>query len=63
VLVPDTAVTPRSADAADDYLISLAEASRAVVVSGDKHVLTLAESFPIETPAAFLGRLAADTKL
>lgn len=57
VLVPDTAVTARSADAADDYLISLAEASRAVLVSGDKHVLALADSFPIDTPAKFLVRL------
>ena len=63
VLAADPVVTPRSVDPADDYLISLAEASRAVLVSGDKHVLALAGSFPIESPAAFLGRLAADTKL
>lgn len=61
--VADPAVTPRSVDPADDYLISLAEASRAFLVSGDKHVLALAGSFPIETPSVFLGRLAADTKL
>jgi putative PIN family toxin of toxin-antitoxin system len=63
MLVPDTAVTARSVDAADDYLISLAEASRAVLVSGDKHLLDLAESFPIETPADFLRRLEAAGKL
>ena len=57
VLVADPAVTPRSVDPADDYLISLSEASRAVLVSGDKHLLDLADSFPIETPAAFLRRL------
>ena len=61
--VADPAVTPRSVDPADDYLISLSEASRAVLVSGDKHLLDLADSFPIETPSAFLGRLVADTKL
>ena len=55
----DAPATPRSTDAADDYLISLAESARAVLVSGDKHVLALAESFPIETPVEFLRRLAA----
>ena len=57
VLMADAAATPRSTDAADDYLISLAEASRAVLVSGDTHVLALADLFPIETPAEFLRRL------
>ena len=57
LLAGDTAAPPRSADAADDYLIALAETQRAVLVSGDKHLLDLAELFPIETPSAFLDRL------
>lgn len=49
----------RSADPDDDYLIALAEAAAAVLVSGDKHVLALADSLPIRTPAGFLAELDA----
>ena len=59
LLVGDPAAPRRSADEGDDYLIALAETQRAVLVSGDKHLLDLAESFPIETPADFLRRLEA----
>lgn len=48
---------PRSPDAGDDYLLALAEAERAVLVSGDRHVLGLAERFPIFAPRAFLETL------
>jgi putative PIN family toxin of toxin-antitoxin system len=57
VVAEDATPVPRSADAADDYLIALAEAQRAVLVSGDKHLLDLADAFPIESPTAFLRRL------
>lgn len=57
VLVDDTAAPPRSADPADDYVVSLAETQRAVLVSGNKHLLDLADSFPIESPREFLARL------
>jgi putative PIN family toxin of toxin-antitoxin system len=43
-----------SADEADDYLIALAAAHDALLVSGDKHLLALAEGLPIATPARFL---------
>jgi putative PIN family toxin of toxin-antitoxin system len=43
-----------SADAADDYLIALAAGNDAVLVSGDKHLLELADEFPILPPARFL---------
>ena len=41
----------RSADPSDDYLLALAEAAHALLVSGDKHLLDLADAFPILTPA------------
>lgn len=50
----------RSPDAGDDYLIALAEAERAVVVSGDQHLLGLAEDLPIFSPVDFLGLLDRD---
>jgi uncharacterized protein len=53
----DVEPTPRSADPADDYLIALAEHSRAILVSGDKDLLELGPALPIENPARFLRRL------
>ena len=47
----------RAADPADDYLIALAAAERAVLVSGDSHLTMLADRFPVRTPAAFLASL------
>jgi uncharacterized protein len=49
----------RSAGAGDDYLIALAAQERAVLVSGDQHLLALGEELPIETARAFLDKLAA----
>jgi putative PIN family toxin of toxin-antitoxin system len=48
----------RSADPDDDYLLALAEQERAVLVSGDQHLLALAGELPILTPRAFLDALA-----
>lgn len=55
-LLEDPANPPRvsSPDAGDDYLIALAEAARAVIVSGDGHLLGLTDSLPVHSPAAFL---------
>lgn len=47
----------RSADPGDDYLLALAEAERAVLVSGDRHVLALADELPVHAPRAFLDAL------
>ncbi len=53
-LAEDPAEAPvRSADPGDDYLIALAAAERTVLVSGDKHLLALAERLPILSPARF----------
>jgi uncharacterized protein len=48
----------RSVDPGDDYFLALAKAERAVLVSGDQHLLTLAGELPIFTPRAFLEALA-----
>ena len=44
----------RSADPDDDYLIALAHGNRAALVSGDSHLLDLADRAPILSPADFL---------
>jgi putative PIN family toxin of toxin-antitoxin system len=44
----------RSADPGDDYLIVLASASQAVLVSGDRHLLSLSPDLPVYAPARFL---------
>lgn len=43
-----------SPDAADDYLITLAAENDALLISGDKHLLALADELPILPPARFL---------
>jgi putative PIN family toxin of toxin-antitoxin system len=58
-LAPDPeAPAPRSADPGDDYPLALAETERAVLVSGDQHLLALADELPILTPRTFLDALA-----
>jgi putative PIN family toxin of toxin-antitoxin system len=49
----------RSEDAGDDYLLALAESERAVLVSGDQHLLTLADELPIQTARTFVDALAS----
>jgi putative PIN family toxin of toxin-antitoxin system len=44
----------RSADPDDDYLIALAFSRKAVLVSGDKHLLELTGGAPILAPADLL---------
>jgi hypothetical protein len=43
----------RCADPDDDYLIALAHSQRAALVSGDRHLLDLAEKIPVCDPAEF----------
>jgi uncharacterized protein len=54
---PEAAPPIRSADPKDDYLLVLATAERAVLVSGDAHLTDLADRLPIRTPAEFLASL------
>lgn len=51
------APTVGSDDPDDDYLIAVAESGRAVLVSGDQHLLRLAEVLPVYSPAEFLSLL------
>jgi putative PIN family toxin of toxin-antitoxin system len=55
ILAPDPP-TPRSrsADPDDNYLPALAESRNAVLVSGDQHLLVLADVLPVMTTRAFL---------
>jgi predicted nucleic acid-binding protein len=57
---PDPVGPPaRSDDPDDDYLLALAEQERALVVSGDRHLLALGDRFPVISPRAFLAELQA----
>jgi putative PIN family toxin of toxin-antitoxin system len=47
----------RSEDPGDDYLVALAAAERAVLVSGDVHLTSLASRMPVRTPAEFISEL------
>ena len=51
---PETPPPLRSADPDDDYLIALAHDQSAIVVSGDRHLLDLADRAPILSPADLL---------
>jgi uncharacterized protein len=57
---PDDPPLIRSPDPGDDYLIALAQAERAALVSGDQHLLGLAEDLPIFSPVVFLDLLAKE---
>ncbi len=46
-----------SPDPGDAYLLALAAASDAVLVTGDRHLLGLADTFPVRAPASFLAKL------
>ena len=57
---PDTPPPVHSSDPGDDYLIALAALTRSIIVSGDHHLLNLADRLPVYSPAAFLELLAGD---
>ena len=61
-MIDDPADAPalRSADPGDDYLIALAAVAKAVIVSGDRHLLVLAPQVPVHSPAEFLALLSRD---
>lgn len=54
---PEQPSNVRSRDPDDDYLISLANATTAVIVSGDADLQGLADRIPVYPPAAFLALL------
>jgi putative PIN family toxin of toxin-antitoxin system len=55
---PDTDPPVHSRDPDDDYLISLASAHHAALVSGDKDLLALEGKIPVFSSRAFLDLLA-----
>lgn len=55
---PDRPPPVRSADPDDGYLLALAAEHKAVLVSGDDHLLALAGELPIHAPRSFLSLLA-----
>jgi uncharacterized protein len=59
VVDPDTDPPVHSRDPGDDYLIVLASAHRAALLSGDKDLLALEEKIPVFSPLTFLDLLAA----
>jgi putative PIN family toxin of toxin-antitoxin system len=54
---PDGPPPIRSRDPGDDYLLALAAAEHAVLVSGDVHLLSMTGEAPIHSPASFLSLL------
>ncbi len=56
---PEDEPPVHAVDPADDYLLALAAAERAVLVSGDAHLTVLADRFPVRTSASFLASLEA----
>lgn len=58
ILAVDPSTPARgSADPGDDYLLALAESQHGVLVSGDRHLLSLGDELPIQSPRAFLDTL------
>jgi putative PIN family toxin of toxin-antitoxin system len=57
VVEPDAAHDPALRDAADQQVLATLRASQAdYLITGDKHLLALAEKYPIVTPATFWAR-------
>jgi putative PIN family toxin of toxin-antitoxin system len=56
---PEKAAVTRAVDPDDNYLIDLAMAEGAALVSGDHHLTDLRATIPVFSPAEFLDYLAA----
>ena len=54
---PEDPPSTRSVDPGDDYLIALGAVAQAAIVSGDSHLLGLADELPVYSPVAFLALL------
>ncbi|MFL5897084.1 MAG: putative toxin-antitoxin system toxin component, PIN family [Solirubrobacterales bacterium] len=54
---PDAPSPVRCEDPGDDYLIALAHDQKAVLVSGDRHLLVLSGRIPVLSPSEFLTQL------
>jgi hypothetical protein len=60
VVDPSPPPLARSVDPGDDYLIAVAAFAQAILVSGDRHLLDLADEIPVLPPAIFLEHLSDD---
>lgn len=49
----------RTSDPGDDYLMALAQAAKSLLVSGDKHLLDMADDLPVYSPRACLKEIEA----
>ena len=58
---PEGEPSVKSADPGDDYLIALGASAGAVIVSGDQHLLGLADKIPVHSPADFLTLLVDES--
>jgi uncharacterized protein len=47
----------RSRDPKDEYVLALAAAARAAIVSGDRHLLDVSDRLPVYDPAQFMALL------
>lgn len=56
---PTDAPSTRSPDPGDDYLIALAAVAQAAIVSGDRHLLVLAQVIPVYSPRDFLNLIGS----
>ncbi len=54
---PESPPSVRATDPDDDYVIALAEHTRALIVTGDRRLLDLADQIPVVSPADFLAAL------
>lgn len=54
-IVDDPVCPPslRTADPNDDFVVAIAEGARAVIVSGDQHLLEMAGRLPVRSPEDF----------
>ncbi|MGH8924617.1 MAG: putative toxin-antitoxin system toxin component, PIN family [Acidimicrobiia bacterium] len=59
---PNDAPPVRTSDPCDDYLIALAAASSAVLVSGDEHLLALSGKLPVFKASDFLAFLRQELR-
>lgn len=57
---PDQPAPVEIADPDDAYLLALAAAAGAALISGDGHLTVLADRFPVFAPADFLAWLSVD---
>lgn len=58
---PGTAPPVHAVDPGDDYLLAMAGAENAMLVTGDRHFLALAGELPIHAPASFLSDVLNET--